>query len=485
MKKVILFCFVLMFAGLAELKAQSKLVKTLRSKGGAHQKSQQGATQAVVTSTNSRPGRSVNYFWDDQASQWNYTDTSFYTYNLAGDLLSELSRNGVPNSRRLSTYDAQGRLTQELFQFWDNLTSLWINNNRSSYVYNNQGFMTEITFESYNTTTNLWELQSGQKNLLTYDASNRITDNIYQSYNTVTSLWENVYRETAFVYDANNNILSLESKFPNGANWDNDYKYALVYSINNKPVQLTGQIWNGNAYDNDIRWINLVFHDWCGWYCNTTAIQSGTIQVWDTPVNNQWNNSERVSAIYDAFGGIVETWEAYTGTNWENSSRYSEFVDNKYNYTGDRYESWDNINNAWEIMNETKFIHTYDGANNIAQTILQYWDFPNSALINGEKRVYSNFTFVGIQENQAQTTTLSIFPNPCSGECRIESNEGVLDSSSDYQFKIFDAQGKLLHSAFMSGSNLRFTTSGIAPGIYFFHLSNTSGNLRTGKLIVN
>lgn len=485
MKKGLLFCIVLLLTGFLDLSAQTKLVKILKSKSGAHQKTQQNATQAVLTSTNSRPGRSVNYSWDDQASQWNYTDTSFYTYNLAGDPLSELSRNGLPNSRRLSNYDAQGRLTQELFQFWNNINNQWVNNNRSNYVYNNQGYMTEQTHEFYNITTNLWELHSGQKNILSYDASNRITNNIFQSYNSTTNLWENDFRETAFTYDANNNILSLESKLPNGVNWDNHFKYIFVYSINNEPVQLTGQFWNGNAYDNDTRWINLVFHDWCGWYCDNIAIQSGTLQVWDTPVNNQWNNSERLSSSYDAFGGYVETWEGYNGNSWENTSKYSEFVDNKFNYTGDRYEDWDNVNNVWEIMNETKYIHTYDGADNIAQTIFQYWDFTNMTLMNQQKKVYANFTYVGMNENHIQTGSLNIFPNPCSGECSIDNAVGVLDRNADYQFKIFDAQGKLVHSEPLSGSSLKFSTNGITPGIYFYHLLNTTGQIKSGKLIVN
>ncbi|MBL7901962.1 MAG: T9SS type A sorting domain-containing protein [Bacteroidia bacterium] len=485
MKNAILFCFVLVLVGAADFKAQSKLVKILKSKSGAHQKTQQNATQAVLTSTNSRPGRSVNYYWDDQSSQWVYSDSSFYAYTLSGNLTSETSRNGTPNSRNIITYDAQGRVTQEVFQSWDGFLNNWQNNARSTNQFNNQGYMTQNIYESFNTVTNQWEIQYGIKNILTYDASNRITDNIYQNYNTTNNAWENGYRETAFTFDANNNILSLESKVPNGANWDNDCKYTFVYSLNNAPVQLTMQLWNGTSYDNGSRWINLVFHNWCGWYCDNVAIQSGTVQTWGTPQSNQWNNSERINAVYDPLGGYIETWESFTGATWENATRYSRSFNSNLNYTGSKNESWNTINNAWETDFQEKLIYSYDASFNIVQIIWQLWDNTNSVLVNQQKKVYANFTYVGINENYIQTGSLSIFPNPCSGECRIENAEGVLDSSTDYQFKIFDAQGKLVHSEPLSGSSLKFSTNGITPGIYFYHLLNTTGQIKTGKLIVN
>jgi len=485
MKKAIAFCLAVLVAGPFGLEAQNKLVKRLKQSSIIDNKSKQNSSQTAPTATNSRPGRSVNYYWDDQSSQWVYSDSSFYAYTLSGDLSSEILRNGIPNARYLTTYDAQGHITQQVSQFWDGFLNTWQNISRSTYQFNNQGYMTQNLFENYNTTTNQWEMQFGSKNVLTYDVSNRITDNIYQSWNSTTNNWKNDYRETAFTYDANNNVLTLESKIPNGANWDNDYKYALVYALNNQPVQLTMQTWNGTMYENDARWINLIFQNWCGWYCDNIAIQSGTIQYWGNPQTNQWNNTERLSSVYDAFGGYVETWQNYTGSVWENSWRYTQSYDNSSNYTGYKSESWNTVNSTWETQYENKQLHTYDFSMNIGQTIWQYWDSFTMSLESTHKKVYGNFTYVGLNESLIDQSSIRVFPNPCSGDCVIEIREDLIQEGDvTKEFVIYDTQGKPVHKELVTSSKSSFTTGNFPKGIYFYQINTQGKILKSGKLIV-
>lgn len=61
MKKAIVLCFAVLFAGPSGLEAQNKLVKMLKQSGSVDSKTKQNSVQASPTGTNGRPVRSVNY----------------------------------------------------------------------------------------------------------------------------------------------------------------------------------------------------------------------------------------------------------------------------------------------------------------------------------------------------------------------------------------------------------------------------------------
>ncbi|HQQ94749.1 MAG TPA: T9SS type A sorting domain-containing protein [Bacteroidia bacterium] len=444
----------------------------------------QPADFAARTSVISKPGKSRNYYWDSGANLWQYADTSWYTYTGTGDLSSETRRDSGPLSRELNTYDAQGRLVESRFQVWNSGSSAWENNNRTVYVYNAQGYQSEFRYESYNTSTSQWDIQFGQKNLLTYNASNRITDNIYLSWNSTSQIWENMYRETAIQYDGNGNLTQYDGQMPNGNLWDNDSRFKLIYALNNQPTEATLQTWTGSAFVNSERYQNLSFHNWCGYYCNDNALSTVTLQTWASVNPNQWGTDARINVTYDAFGGSIEIDQDYNGSGWDNNSRYTNAFDSHSNNKGYTAEGWNTSTFVYDTVDASKIIYTYDANFNITQTIWQYWDTGGNTLVNSEKRDYFNFTsIVGLSESGQSGSEMQFFPNPCKSSCTLIVPGYAGSSDENSLLNIYNLSGMLLYSSEIKSGSVQVEAGDLEPGLYFFTVQQGQSLMGRGKFI--
>jgi YD repeat-containing protein len=437
----------------------------------------------VKTSTVSKPGKSKNYYWDSGALSWQYNDTSLYVYNGSGALTSETRRNGIPYTRTLNTYDAQGRLTEQLYQNWL-FSNTWVNSNRTVYIYNNQGYQIENRYDNWNTTTNAWEILYGNRNVLTYNVNNRITDNIYQNWNSTSNVWENNYRETAILYDGNGNLTQYDGKVFNGTTWDDDSRFKLTYSLNNQPVEAIYQTWSGSAYVNAERYTNLTWKNWCGFYCNESAISSMTMQAWGSIIPNQWNTEARMSTTYDAFGGSVELYQDYLLAVWVNNSRYTLSFDSHLNSTGNKSESWNVSSSSWDIDGEEKIIHTYDASFNITQSIWQYWDNNTNALQNNERRDYFNFQVFTSLPEQERLSNDFLYPNPCKSTGELSFKGIDFQPEAQNELIIFNVQGKAVFVKEFTGNTSSLISSDLSNGLYYYTLKNNHTILAKGKLFI-
>jgi hypothetical protein len=475
-------CFFLLSTNSLSLMAQqgkSKKHEVFKQKKA--NKTKKAYSPEAKLATVIHPGKSANYFWDQNTNQWVFNDTSVYAYNPQSWLLSETQRYNTPMSRTVYTYDSKARFTEELYQNWNTMSNSWENNSRTLWVYDANDNRTEIRYETY---TTQWDIVYSEKNQYTYDMQGRIAENVYSSWDSNTLQWEISGRETAFIY--NGNLLTqYDSQSWNGTSYDNEDRTVLTYSApSTAPIEAEFKIWNGSTFENDFRYTNLVFSVWCGMFCDETALTSGTIQVWGTPVANQWNTEARTNTTYDLFGGYVQLDENYVNTAWVNSYRYSEFYDNKYNFTGTKGEEWDTTNVAWSTDWEEKEIHTYNPSNQIIETVFQYWDWMNLQLVNNMKKEYFDFqTFTSLAELKNEVG-VCVFPNPCSGECHLEINHDQSSGTAAKEFVIYDTQGKQVYAESVSGSKLDFSTKGFLKGIYFYRLNTGERILKSGKLIV-
>jgi hypothetical protein len=458
----------------AQNTANKKLMEVFNQK--KKHKTKQAISQAAKVATVVHPGKSANY-------SWYFNDTSVYAYNPQSWLISETRRLNTPISRVVNTYDAKARVIEELVQNYNSVSNLWENSSRSVFVYDAKDNLTESRYETF---TTQWDILFGEKYQYTYDMQGRTTEIIYSSWDWNTNQWEINGRETAFVYNGNN-LTQYDSQIWNGSSYDNDGRTVLVYTApSNIPLEAEFKTWSGSNFESDLRLINLSFQNWCGMFCEETALKSGTIQVWGTPLANQWNIQSRINITYDVFGGFVNLQESYTYTNstWQNDYRYSEFFDTKYNYTGFKEEFWDNVNVAWETDYEEKEIHTYNPSNQITQTIWQYLDSWSGQLENDMKKEYFDFqTFTAVNELK-NDIRLSIYPNPCMGECFIEYiNSGNMDAGY-LTLRLMDVHGKEVYSTPLKESRIKIETNTLPSGVYFYQLNSASQSLKTGKLIV-
>lgn len=443
------------------------------------------SSSQAKTAQVSLPGRSVNYFWDDNASIWIYTDSSLYTYNAAGLLTNQTNRSGFFFNRTVNTYDAQGRTTEALQQNWDLSTNQWENSFRIVRIYDAQSSQIENRFDLFNLSTNVWEISSGNKNIITYNASNLITTDVTQTWNQSLSIWEDDFRITNYIYNSNGAATQYDFQIKNGANWDNDFRIKDTYDLSGKLVDEIVQTWSVSAYINSDRFTNVTWHNWTG-SPNTNAIASYTIQEWGTPNANQWNTSGRSNATYDNFGGSVMLDQTNTNSVWVNDYRYSIFFDNQYINTGFRQEVWQTTTNSWDIDYEDKFIHTYDASNNITQTIWQYWDLQTSTLVNNDKKVYSNFQILtGLYSlGAANTLEVSLYPNPFTNNCTLRLTNQKQEIGNDLVIKLFDVFGKEVSQTNIVGEETQIERGNLPSGIYFYSVMDKNMALANGKLVI-
>lgn len=480
-KSVILLVFTLLFAALQVSQAQTDRVKRVRELLGAAPKKTKAKANAFKTTSIelSIPGRSLNYFWDNSGMVWNFTDTSFYQYDAVGRIISETHKNNGPISRTQYTFNPSGELVKQYDEFWNVSLNQWEPTFREIYAYDSQGNLTLLTGEFYDNITQSWEMQYGMKALITYNSNGWITDYIYQNWNSTGQVWENSYRETAYIYDLAGNIIQYESKIYNNNTWENDSRYKLSYGGNNQPLTFELEIWNGFAYEKDIRYINLSFHNWCGFYCDLTLLSTGTIQAWGAPQANQWNTVSRTQVTLDGFGGSVQLDEEYLNNQWQNQFRYTESYDNQFRYTGWKSEDWNN--NQWEVNSQTAENHTYDASFNLTQTVFQFWNFQNNSLENNMKKEYGDFaTVVGLNKHNTDIE-FEIFPNPVETEfsllCRNSENTSL-------QFSLYDAFGRMLMSVPVEDGRITVKRGDLPAGLYVYELVSAEGAKQNGKLIL-
>jgi hypothetical protein len=76
---------------------------------------------------------------------------------------------------------------------------------------------------------------------------------------------------------------------------------------------------------------------------------------------------------------------------------------------------------------------------------------------------------------------LKYFPNPGSGKIHFE---GFLEGSAPFEMKIFDAEGQLLENIFLNSGHVDLDYQLNGKGFYYFTISNSTGILQRGKIVV-
>ncbi len=103
-------------------------------------------------------------------------------------------------------------------------------------------------------------------------------------------------------------------------------------------------------------------------------------------------------------------------------------------------------------------------------------DTKNQNVVNTQ---WLNKITVGI-DNISHTTLTTIYPNPCSTQITFKCN-----STDASRLSVFDITGRQLSTYEIRNGELNLNTSGYSAGMYFYRISNTSGNiLDRGKFSV-
>ncbi|MES2588927.1 MAG: T9SS type A sorting domain-containing protein [Bacteroidota bacterium] len=451
--------------------AQSKSLKEkITSK--TLQNKENSMTRAIVF----RPGFAINYWWDSFNSNWQLNDSSLYQYDSEGYETAELRKiNGYINGRNLKTYDASNRLTETLYQYYDNVNMIYANSSRDVKVYDAQGNQIESRYDNWNSTSSLWDISSGYKYIRTYDANGNMLESISQNYNSSNMAYENSYKYVS-TFDAFNNILTDENYDWDGTSWVKTGKDTYIYTAG-VLTSFESQSWDGTTYVNSERYIDIVWVDWVN--VDESDITSYTTQEWD---GTTWQTISRLTATYDQYGGSVMIYEDYLSNVWTNSSKYSSSYDSYSNHLGDKSENW--VNNTWVIDYESKIIYTYDVDGNMTQKINQYWDDTDMILKNQSRKDYGNYAqysnSVSINELN-KSIAVKVYPNPVISKGTIEINTANL--SDNARFILSDLTGKEVLNL-KATNEFSFDRTNLKNGFYTFKVLDNSNQLTSGKIIL-
>ena len=236
-----------------------------------------------------------------QNNDWENTFLMTYTYDDNNNMLTQLSQTRENNDwqnflQYTHTYDANNNMLTRLSQIWEN--NDWKNSVQYLYTYDvNNNILIEL-YKSWQ--NNNWENFS--QHTYTYDANN----------NRLTLLMQRLNDSSQYIYtyDANNNMLThLDKKWQNN-DWQNNGQYIYTYDANNNILTELGQLWQSN---NNV-WRNreqIVYT-----YDANNNLLIFLLQMWE---NNDWVNNSQYTYTYDANdNGTLSEAKKWISGNWQN-----------------------------------------------------------------------------------------------------------------------------------------------------------------------
>jgi hypothetical protein len=432
----------------------------------------QHVNNSDTRTSNYHPLKATHYIWNN--STWNFTDTTLIAYTATDEVASLTKKDNANNFtfRILSSYDASDNLTEELHQSW---SSGWVNNFRDTSAFDIHNNLT--LQENHQWNTNQWVRMGGYRYFYTYNAGGKFLTKLTVSWNTGTLAWDSVSRITNS-YNANNQVVQTigESFNMSSTAWELISKRDYTYNASFVNTQTTDYLWNSSVWVNNTQLLNIVWSTWTG-DVNTSDPQTYVYQLWS---GSSWDNYNRLTYTYDAFGSVIQLTELFVTGNWRNDARLSEFYDNQYNYTGIRSESWNIFTTAWDTLYEYKYNYTYDVNNTIMEEIYQEYDVLNHIFQNETRAVYSDFILLGVADIAGANSAVRIYPNPVVDFLNVIM---PAEMQGHFTYSIYDSAGKLIRTG--EGKNdYRIKRAGLAEGLYLLHITGGQGANYILKFVV-
>ena len=419
----------------------------------------------------SRPSKSKNFMWNSTTNDWDYADSTYYSYNSQGYETEYMSsKNGNKQFKKTTSYNSKNQKTEELNQNYNSSTSSFVNSWRNRSEYDLNFNETASYHENWNTTTSSFDLSSSDKTIYTYNANNQMTEQIDMDYDLATTTYLNSGK-TTYLYSGNN-IIEIEGFDWNGTSWVQAYKLIYEYA-NNMLVSIASKAWDGTQY---VYFDKIAQMTWDVWNTSweDSDLSSYTIEEWN---GSALVTTTRTSIVYGNYRSSVETTESFENGSWVLSGRFTNAIDSHFNNYMDKEEKY--INNAWVTNYETEEIYTYDVDDNITQLINKNWDSSLLTTVNQQRRDFADFQiYSNTVGTENVTINSSLYPNPFNNSCII-----TVENEGNYTFNLFNLKGQKVRELTFN-SNLTLNKDELNEGMYFYTISNDKNNLKTGKLVI-
>lgn len=365
--------------------------------------------------------------FDWNGTAWVYVQMFVYRYDSAGNLTQDTYHewDGTAWKALYTTayfYDVNGNEIENIEYIWDDMYSNWFELFKTEHIYDGTGLHLESI--NYSWTGSDWQ-QDGK---MIYNWSGSVLDAM------ISQTWD-------------------------GTSWVNSMMYTYQYGVMMELLETIAYLWNGTdweelnkdtfTYDANMLLIEEIFYMWNG---------SG------------WDNSNRHTYVYDANGNEIESvFSQWNNGAWEDFDRTLSSYDANNNLIEEIYENWDG--SAW--LNDVKLEFTFDANSILTEIISYYWD--GTTWIYNERCIFLHYDLsVGINESNAMSETINIYPNPANDIIKISSSYKV-------DIQIINTQGQILQTEEVKGE-IQIDISLYPKGLYFIRSTSKVSN-RVDKII--
>ncbi len=253
-----------------------------------------------TNNSDGNPNIELVQFWDN-TNTWIDSHRISYTYTSSKKTFTSLTEipngpNWLPFYREENSYDnSTDYLIKNLSQYWNSISSSWVNNSQYFYSNNPNGKVFEILNQTWDIPSSQWNNE--ERITQTFNSNEKINTATIEYW--VNAAWEN----NAFIsYTYDTNGLETSILFQNwdmqSASWVNNTLYLYNYNGNSEITQITAQVWNTP----DSGWNNwLRFNYTYSSLAKTTFDASTEFLIYPNPSSNQIkikNKTSRQNPLY-------------------------------------------------------------------------------------------------------------------------------------------------------------------------------------------
>ena len=273
------------------------------------------------------------------------TTKLFQTFDASNNILTTTQLAWIDSAWANSefntyTYDVHGNMLTNLFQTWDDTSSSWQNYDNIIYTYDAAGNQLSYTIQVFE--SGAWV--NNTKYVYTYDASNNQLTNLYLTWNTTSASWDsnNVVTNT---YTPANKIATATSQIWSStiSSWINGLQTQYDYNTANNLTEYVDFFWMDSAWQVSDRDTNT--YDGSGHLLSTLTEGWGfTSMVWGAPSSGVFYSD------YTAAGQpqIIITQSTYSSDTLQNFGKDSVVYNSAGQETADYGTNW--WDGAWMIL---------------------------------------------------------------------------------------------------------------------------------------
>jgi hypothetical protein len=400
----------------------------------------------------------------------NLIDTTYY-YKKRNDGSYKLYSRLTYSYHYFDHFEADSFYYAEISHLWDEFNRRWINDKKIKWGYHNASVEFLDRFEQFTGWGDMWQLASYGYDSVTYD-QHGFVDTLY----CITSEFnDRVPRvKCSFTYDEQGRYTQEDIFSKSGNAWN---KRETVTNI-------TWTEWHGFTMDN----MKFLFQELVSPYKRSKKKSSDfeTLSGHHLRFHQKWWDIDGTKSNSDTSWYIIDD-KFYYGDATENIyNEYGDYV--AWRHTGYSYPTGQPLEQQISGISEVYHKYVYDEIYGMTEHKVYLIDYQpgkemDTTFLYGFK--YTDFTPVSIPElPQDSKHSLTIIPNPTSGQLKIESGKLKIEN-----VEIFDLMGRMVMTVETHGSasvpqqpTQELDISKLPTGMYFVRIRTDAGTI-TRKVV--